>query len=91
MIDLRGSYPPEVQANGYEDAVNGVYTYSSIGRLCAACQLLPFLCMLRALHSRYALLARVRWCRLDKPSIPVSLALSIHCCEASQAFAVSPN
>lgn len=79
VIGLRGSCPCE--ENGFGDGVIAVYTYWNTCRLCVGCQWLSQVCMVRALYSRYAMLARIRWCRLDKPSIPLSLAISVHCCD----------
>src|SRR5690242_12464410 len=78
VIDLRGNYPPE--ENGFGAGESVVCTYSNTGRLCSKCQQPSRLCMVRALYSWDAMLARIRWCRLDKPSIPVSLTISVHCC-----------
>lgn len=77
VIDLRGNCPPE--ENGFGAGENVVYTCSNTGRLCSKCQQPSQLCMVRALYSWDAMLARIRWCRLDKPSISVSLTISVHC------------
>lgn len=59
-IDLHGSYPHGIEESDYGDGVNVVYMYSNIGHPCSACQWLPLVCMLCALHCKHALLARIR-------------------------------
>lgn len=49
-IELHGSCPHEVQANGFEDAVNVVGRCSSIARLCHLCQSLSAFCMSYCVH-----------------------------------------
>jgi len=69
------------EESGCEDGVNVVYTYSNTCRPCSERQRLSQMCMVRALYSWSATLARIRCCRLDKPSISISLAVSVHCCD----------
>jgi hypothetical protein len=84
LVTGRGSCPPE--ESGFEDGVNVVCTYSNIGRPYPTCQRLSQMCMVRALCSWTAMLARIRWCRLDKPSISISLAVSVHCCDVDCGY-----
>lgn len=55
VIDRRGSCPLEGQATGFGGGASVVCMYSSSGRPCSACQSLSWACMVRALHSCYAL------------------------------------